>query len=521
MNTHIANQDAEEQNIHRNEILRASLSEMNKRMRSYSVGAGGLVIRKYGTAHALMGISESCGLRSDLREAYGNDGDMILACAISLVQCSAYPTTLAETMSENISTDVLGATGLLTPDGISDFCNEIGGRTDDLRKLFRLRIARASNVYIYDRSSIVLKGEEDASTISIGVDENGMPVHFSVDAGIQTEEDELYSLGASECIHIFEMPMDDKTQILDTLLLRDGSRFVSAIPASAYHAIMNGTESPDEHIIRRDGVNYIVSSESVEFADGRLIRDDEVSQSTASGAGDLVAWNYHREGEDSEDPSRVMARISVIERRLRKIAPEEAIRQFRTIAGRYARFFDISMVDGAISISVRWDDLDQYLQRYHTVITRGFDTWEEAMDCLEGRRPLEIGVEQFGRNLTDSPHGTATTAFRGEAVIHFVALTLWCEISDRLTNTGHDEPVPRIIRWLDTILAKGNGAEWHITGITPRTRSLLLALDTPMPKDHVLNTGRTSATTHRVSFIEASPRNRGLAFPMMRKPSAS
>ena len=78
-----------------------SLEETRLRMRPYTVGSGILSAKKFGTCHALIRIAESCGLRDDLREAYGQYGDWALSSAVSILQSGAYPTSFEEEMEGN------------------------------------------------------------------------------------------------------------------------------------------------------------------------------------------------------------------------------------------------------------------------------------------------------------------------------------------------------------------------------------------------------------------------------------
>ena len=61
------------------------LIEKKSRNRPGSAPQGSIVVKNYGACHAFVSIAESCGLRDDLYSAFGQDGDYILASAISLI----------------------------------------------------------------------------------------------------------------------------------------------------------------------------------------------------------------------------------------------------------------------------------------------------------------------------------------------------------------------------------------------------------------------------------------------------
>ena len=198
----------------------------------------------------------------------------------------------------------------------------------------------------------------------------------------------------------------------------------------------------------------------------------------------ITVWAFRR--EDDEEPERLMARITVIERHLRKLDPAEAVRQFRDVAGRYARFFDIGIRDGRLRLSVKQDELDVALNGVKVLNTRGFETWDDVMDCLENGRAFDEAISMLREDLMIDRINLLEEKEHGMSMIRLIALILWCEMSNRLTDAGYSDPLVDVIRWLDTVIARGDGIVWQTVGATPRTRRMLSALDAPLPKSPMM-----------------------------------
>ena len=491
-----------------------SLEETRLRMRPYTVGAGILTAKKFGSCHALIRISESCGLREDLRKAYGQYGDWALASAVSLLQSCAYPTSFKEEMEGNMSRELLGIEDVFHPSMIDELLEHLGSDADGRGELFCLRVARAPQIYSYD-SSIV---GEDGSTVFVDADlvimfendRNGIPVHFTIDIYKSLREMEMINymkimreLGADRCTYIYERTYPGSAAWIERMVERGAEFITTALPDTPCAVKVAGMVD-DGELHERHGKRYRVCSveagivskhirglrEAPERTDDtetmEIVSEGDPKIHTSRPQDRITVWAFRREDDDVEEPERLMARITVIERHLRKLDPAEAIKQFRDVAGRYARFFDIGIRDGRLRISVKQDELDVALNGVKVLYTRGFETWEDVMDCLENGRAFDEAISMLREDLMIDRINLLEEKEHGMSMIRFIALILWCEMSNRLSDAGYSDPLVDVIRWLDTILARGDGIVWQTVGATPRTRRILSALDAQLPKSPMM-----------------------------------
>ena len=491
-----------------------SLEETRLRMRPYTVGSGILSAKKFGTCHALIHIAESCGLRDDLREAYGQYGDWALSSAVSILQSGAYPTSFEEEMEGNMSREILGIEDVFHPSMIDELLQRLGSDAEGRGRLFSLRIARAPQIYSYD-SSIV---GEDGSTVfgdadlvlMFETDRDGVPVHFTIDLYKSLREMEMIDymrimreLGADRCTYVYERTYPGCAAWIERMVERGAEFITTALPDTP--CAVKVAEMIDEgELHERHGMTYRVRSveagivakhirglrEAPERTDDtdtmEIVPEGDMKIRSSRPQDRITVWAFRREDEETEKPERTMARIAVIERHLRKLGPEEAVRQFREVAGRYARFFDIGLDDGELRLSVKQDELNVVLNGVTVLYTRGFGTWEEVMDCLESGRAFDEGMAMLREDLMIDRIDLFEEKEQGKAMLRFIALILWCEISNRLSDAGYSDPLIDVIRWLDTILARGDGIVWQAVGATPRTRRILSALDAPLPKSPMM-----------------------------------
>ena len=487
-----------------------SIQETRIRMRPYTVGSGMLTVRKYGTCHVLARIAESCGLREDLRNAYGDYGDCILATAISHMQSSAYPTSVSEEMAENFSREILGIQDRFHPSMKDEVVEHIGSDADGRGDFFRSRVTRAGHIYSYDSYIVGENGNDDMGNSDLAMmfetDFDGVPVHFAIDTYESLRDMEIIDdmriareLGAEACTYVFERPFPGNSERLERLIER-GADFISvALPdTSCARAIVDRIGDGEVH--ERNGKRFLVYSERAGIVAKRIrsmkvpsdrtddtermeiVLEDDPKIHYTSKDSRIRMWAFRSDEEVSEPPERTEARIAVIERHLRKLDASEAIRQFESVAGRYAKYFNINLKNGQLELSVKRDELELLFNRDYIVYSRGFDTWEDLMDCLDGGRAFDDALSVMRGNLRMDGTDLMDNKEIGESMISFVALILWCELSNRLSRAGFTEPIPVVIRWLDTILAKGDGVRWTLIGQTPRTRRILTSLDAPLPK---------------------------------------
>ena len=503
------------------------LIEKKSRNRPGSSPQGSIVVKNYGACHALVSISESCGLRDDLHKAFDRDGDFILASAISLILTGGPMYFIEPEIETNMSRELLGFGGSVTPEDIQDVICKVGDNPDNVESLFRLRTKRASKVAIFNRAFTPEPDTElgwidrgtgisRESNYCIATDMDGVPVFFEpcydclLDVlTIRRLTERLIGFGAEDTVTILDRCSGKADKIAS--LVSDQISFV--VPAMKKTPVIKQILSQvvkkrtDPRSLRRyNGDNFIVFDSEIAIVPRKTPKkpdypeeDDETVELELIDAADprfkqmpmderIVSWACQEIGGDSEDGRDVMnRRLSEIESRLMEMDPYEAVDNLREIAGEFSRFFDASVVEGELLLKIRQKAVTAALNRegIFVILSHGVKNWNVVMQCYECRNHYEQSLKVLRGNLTTGSLSEKNPPLINKMLVQFAAMILWCTAEKRLAESDVDLPVSTVMQLLDTVMATGDGTSWQITEITPRNRKMFEALHVPIPKTQV------------------------------------
>ena len=161
--------------------------------------------------------------------------------------------------------------------------------------------------------------------------------------------------------------------------------------------------------------------------------------------------------------------------------------QFESTAGRLARFFDISLKEGRLDLSIRRKDLDDYINPQPMyLLTNGFETWDDVTAGLESGERFRAVSSAMSELLSEACGSVPEDEIRGEVLVDFISLIVRFQMAKILSDSGADMDVPTALEWLGQLMCIGNGSEWQVVGMTPRNRKVLSALGIAVPKRLVL-----------------------------------
>ena len=201
----------------------------------------------------------------------------------------------------------------------------------------------------------------------------------------------------------------------------------------------------------------------------------------------FIIWAFSPLNGFDVDREKLERKISVIERRLRRLDPHEAISQFQETAGSLARFFHISLSDEGLKLEVKRRELDMYMnQTCEVLFSYGFESWEEMMDAFDSRKKFDTAMDVLKGELEVTSEFIDEDSDRGRSFTLFIAMMLWCTVAHKLVEADIDIDVDTAMEWLDSVMAIGDGITWKVVGMTPRNRKVMSALGVNPPKSNLL-----------------------------------
>ncbi len=457
--------------------------------------------KRFGGPHALISISEECGLRQDLRESFGETGDCILASAISMILTSNNIENPMTNLDMFMAREILGISDRICDDLVPDLVDRILRDNNGIENLHHRRISRAKDVYVTD-DSFQKETDNNSPSLVIVSDASGTPVLLTripipedgdfTDTGLDLR---LREMGAENTTAIFEK-LPGTVDMYDSII-KNGSRFISVTRRDINELIkLDELVYSDwsEHLL--DGVHYLVTSVKMAIIDSSgLDEDDTLFDRSCTHAliGEqhhlftqcpkdrlITLWVFSDIDRPAVDAERVRKRIAVIERRLRSLSPSDAMEQFHDTAGSLSRFFKISLNNDELNLSVDQDALETYISAGPRVLlSYGFETWDGVMEAFKTRDSMRSMVAAMSEQLA-IPRTIPYSDREGVDCIRFSAMVLWKETEKRLREAGIEEDVFTVMEWLDDTTSVGDGFKWKIIGLTPRNRKILNILGAPI-----------------------------------------
>ena len=508
------------------ESVAREIDEIRSRSRC-SMRFGHTVAKNLGASYALVSLADSCGLREGLTEAYGDRGDWILSMAVSMMIASDGCGGFVPNPETNMSRELLGI-----PESeylsMPRFLRAIGREDDSgLIRFLRSWASSAEEAMVYDGSLIPLTGGaiagKDDFCMAFVIDPDGIPIMYAVAPRESFENPQVERfisrmgfIGIRRCSFIFERRTGSPDRYRS--MVRHGIRFISK-DCSRYSCDDDISEclqeSGTESVSR--GKRYLVASREVAVVDdgSDIVTHRDPRFQSVPDSERFRMWVVKAEDSIKMDRARVERRISVIERRLRSLGPEQALEQFQDTAGSLSRFFSIGVRDGCLELEVLRDELESYLdQSPETVFSNGYDTFGDASAAFDLRGRFDRVGEAMGEMLRLVRFEGEEGCAEGRDVVRFVSMILWCTMSSKLEAAGMHTPIPTVLERLDSIKAVGDGSDWKVMGVTPGDRMMFQALGIRVPK--TLHTPRRAAVRdhrsrpERTSREYASPRSRNM-----------
>jgi len=483
----------------------------------------GLKAKRHGASHALFEIAKECGLREDLFNSYGGDGERVLASAVAQALSGGPMSSAEDTIEGSTVRELLGIGGSFTSPQMSLLTQALGGNTGGLETLFEKRIGRAGDVLCYDITSVSTNsrlsgwGEwghnrdgEKMPQMNIGLitDRRGRPAGFETYPGsiadvatLRRTVERLKALGAGKCVLAMDRGFGSASNQRD--MIADGISYV--IPAKAgtkcvkelVTQLVKEEKNPDAVMVHGGTAYSVVQTKAAVVRKKKPSDEDGESDNTREL--EIILENDPRfpsvpENETidvhacydakkaSDERNRMQIALMNIESKLRGMDPWEAVRNVKKTAGGYAKFFELRVEDDCLVIERKRNSVSFAMNRegIFVMFSRNIGTWEEMMSVYDCRMYVEQAFDVLKNELDGNRWRTSDPmTAKGRLVIKFAALILWQELLVKLRDAGIQEPVSSVLQSLDNIMAVGTGTEWRTTEISKKNRTVLERTELP------------------------------------------
>lgn len=483
----------------------------------------GVRVKSFGPSYALSALAESCGLREDLRKAFGADGDKLLAMSISLMLSGGPLCTVEPEMDSNMSRELLGIGDSVDSEQIHRDVIQLCNMADSVETLFKLRSRRASRVAVFSHvymPSVRTEGGwvghgsnvTSEANYCIATDLDGVPVFFEpcYEINLSLVElrkmvDRIIGFGVYEPIVILDQVSGnaDNLEVLTKTYISFTVPARKKTPAVKQMLSQVVKKRTDPRSIRHYcDDNFIVYDSEVTVVPRKVLKrpefpdeDNETTELELVSASDprfqhvplderIIAWACLEIGDHSDDGRESMQnQLSRIEARLMDMDPYEAVDRLMDVAGDYSRFFDLSVVEGELDIKIRQKAVTAALNRegIFVLLSHGIRNWNGVMQCYSCRNMYNSSLNVLRNILTAGSEVKPT--LMSTMMTQFVSLVLWTVADKRIRDSGLEMSVSTAMQHLSPLMATGDGVNWHITEVTPRIRRILEALGVRIPDD--------------------------------------
>lgn len=487
--------------------------------------------RRFGGSYALIALAENIDLRNDLYDAFGADGDRLLAVAVAQALAGGPLSSVEDAADGCLVRELLGIGGRFGSPRMTELTQRLGEAYDGMEALFEKRLARAGHVLSYDITSVSTYGhmhgwaewghnrdDEALKQANIGLvtDRAGVPAMFEMYPGsvsdlatLERTVERVLALGAGTCTLIMDRGFGSAANLqlmIDAGMPfvipgRQGTRCVKDLMSS----LIKVRDEP-ERVRIHDGVVYAVietgvaivarrrkgeeGEDSNDTAELEMVLEDDPRFADVPAERRLTAYACYDASKAAEDRRRLQLALADIEERLRTMEPWAAMREHKRVAGTYAKYLECRVEDGTLVIERKRNAVSFAVNRegMFVMLSHGVNDWEAMMSCYDCRTYVEQAFDALKNELDGNRWRTGDPkAARGRLFVKFVSLILWCEASRRLRSERDRTPVSATLQSLDNIMAVGVGDNWRVTEVTRANRGRLKALGLPEPaKRYVL-----------------------------------
>lgn len=482
----------------------------------------GIESREYGSVYLLDVVQHRSRLGRDLWHAFGDAGKGILAAAMALCLHRGSFMDIEDTMSRSMICQVYGLKNSYSSQEMSYFTHQIGLSTANIDVFFESRVSQCKGVVSWDSTTIgtwagdngladylpINKDNENIPQIkkAFASDANGVPLMYELYPGTMSDiatmkefVNRTRSYGARDVIYVMDRGYESGEGIM--FLESIGARYVipAKIQGHALKSLLTDFKKPVQKAMHFEDHNYDVwetylalTETNRKLVDGnkawefnRVETDPDTGNPVVpEGAVVVKAFVCFDTVAHSDEIQNFRNMLRSISKRLDEIDCKDPLSEFKKVAGKASKYFEVVADGHRLKYSVRQNARSFKEKRSGTFImlTPKDMSWEEMMSSYNARRLVE---QNFDTDKTNNGRfGTRDpVTIQGREFIRFVSLILTCELKRELRDCNRTESVDSVLNSMAAVVAMGGNDDWHVKNICSKHRGLLEDLDIDLPSE--------------------------------------
>lgn len=479
-------------------------------------------VADFGAVYLLDKVQRRIGLGQDLMDSFGNAAVSMLSIAFALVQCDGVFDAVEGVLDRTWIRDMYGLKGSFDSGTLSRLTKEIGIKAQgNMEKFFECRIRRNEGIVAWDTTThgcysdmdglaefvVGNKDDEDLKQVKVGLatDKRGVPMMYRIYPGNVSDMDTVKNLsndigrcGGEDVLYVMDRGFCSGWNL--RFMIRNGYDFV--VPAKtdgkAVKKLLTSFRTAREardlefggHIYRVWKTELgIVADPGRKKVDGDqaytfAIPEDE----NHATEGRLTAYVCFDSKKYSDEVQAHKSMIDGLMKAAEKIDSKDPEAEFRRLAGKAIRHFDVEAEGRKVKVSVKPKSasFEENRAGLFVMLTSEGVGWEAMMTAYDARRLTEQG---FDRKKGESRRFCTSDkeAMRGREFLRFLDLILVCELSAELREAKLERKitVEGAVSSLDCVQVREYRGTRYVTEIDRRQRTMFEAFSVPIPKEAV------------------------------------
>jgi transposase len=450
----------------------------------------------FGSPYLLDAVISELNLRKKLSDAFGEDGDALLAMAMSKLLCPTSLKNIHHVLEDSYIPEMYSLKDTFNSQWMSSFLRKIETKESAMESFYRTLVDHDKETLVYDITSLSSNSRNidwleygynrdglDLPQVNLGLVlsvERQIPLYYKIFPGsindvitLKNLIAEINSLGIIKSMFLLDRGFYSESNIAEMNSL--GIDFIIPLPfgVKTGKGIVSETNRDIENPInakRYEGDIYYVLERYVEI-------------------GGVKAYGYlfYNKKRESNELNSFFNRIIDIESSLegKKVYgnPQDA---FNRMARNFARYFDWWTEDGVIHLKRKSNAISQAVNRFGKVILLSSTkrSWEEVLSLYRNRDVIEKEFDNLKNELEVMPlRVSKLSTLKGLLFIFFISLVIRSLLLQKARNAGllGKNSIDDILLDLAKLRAVKIGSAWKLTEITKKERIVLEKMGISIP----------------------------------------
>jgi transposase len=454
--------------------------------------------KDYGPTYLLDRIAGELKLRKKLADAFGQQGEEILALAMAKVIKPDSLRNLHRVLEDSFLPELYSLEGEYTSQRMSRLIEDLGSKEGGMASFYASLVRPKEEALVYDITSLSSYSRNldwleygynrdgmDLPQVNLGLVvslESRLPLLLKLFPGSVTDvvtlrnlAEEARALGIVDCMFILDRGFYSEGNI--ELLQKAGIDFIMPLPFG-----------------RKVGKG-LISETNAHISDAenaRTLKDDiyHVVEEDLEIAGvKLKGFVFFSKKKEFEEHQSFYRHLLDTEQVLEgaKFMRGNPMQHFQDAARGYANYFECTVQDQVLHLKRRQNAIAQAENRFGKMIllsSRAEAEWDSVLSLYRQREEVEDQFDQLKNELDLLPlRIQKTVSLRGLLFIFFVALLLRVQLLNRAREAGllARQSVDDILAELGRVRAVSTGGRWMLTEVPKKARVALQKLRIPVP----------------------------------------